>query len=232
MQILKSLLFQDLRRINCLFLYKKAHLFSIFIFLGLLAPASENSSFFYNETVHKNAPGNLTSPNPDNYLSKALNIQYSIDSLLRVANETDDKRKKYLLNKKAKELQDKIKPLYEKAYNAEKKYISQMPSSINSDDNSPSTQNIIYEFESLSSLQDKNKKFFVADTGVPDGIIYRIQLGVYQKDKKYDFFKGFFPVFLKETPDSDVNKYSLGLFSQYDDAYKALRKVRSKGFRD
>lgn len=67
---------------------------------------------------------------------------------------------------------------------------------------------------------------------VPDGLVYRIQLGVYSAPKAYNVFKGLYPLYIERQENSDKSKYLVGLFSRYADASSALTQVKQMGFND
>jgi tetratricopeptide (TPR) repeat protein len=64
------------------------------------------------------------------------------------------------------------------------------------------------------------------------GLIYRIQLGVFSKEKPYDAFGGMRPVVFELTVGGNMYKYFTGLFSRINTVSTALEKVRSNGFPD
>ena len=69
------------------------------------------------------------------------------------------------------------------------------------------------------------------DEPLPDGVVYKIQLGAFSKALPISTFKGLSPL-SGEILQSGATKYYVGLFWLYDDAYDALRKVREYGFKD
>jgi hypothetical protein len=69
------------------------------------------------------------------------------------------------------------------------------------------------------------------DDPLPDGVVYKIQLGAYVKPVTANFFKGLTPL-SGETLDNGIIKYYTGFFRRYMDADVALRKVHEYGFRD
>jgi len=93
-----------------------------------------------------------------------------------------------------------------------------------------STSSHIYEFQILSSEQDKLS--LALNEPLPSGVIYRIQIGIFKQLESGKFFKGIEPVMAESIEGKDVIRYSVGLFSQYRDAEVALVKVKEKGFTD
>jgi len=69
------------------------------------------------------------------------------------------------------------------------------------------------------------------DIPLPDGVVYKIQLGVYSKPLAANAFKGLTPI-SGEKMDNGVIKYYAGLFRRFADADVALRKVHEYGFRE
>ncbi len=66
---------------------------------------------------------------------------------------------------------------------------------------------------------------------IPLGLIYRIQLGVFSEKITPDKFKGLYPV-SGEILDNGLIKYYVGFFNTYNEAAKALEKVKKIGFYD
>jgi hypothetical protein len=80
-------------------------------------------------------------------------------------------------------------------------------------------------------VYDLNEKI-VINPDIPDGLIYRIQLGVFRNEVTPPFFKGITPVYGFKQEGADLTGYYAGVFRRKDDAGKALLQVRQKGFRD
>jgi hypothetical protein len=70
------------------------------------------------------------------------------------------------------------------------------------------------------------------DPEVPEGLIYRIQLGVFRNPVAPSFFKGITPVCGFKVPGSDKTNYYAGVFRRSSDAKKALQQVKEAGFKD
>jgi tetratricopeptide (TPR) repeat protein len=64
------------------------------------------------------------------------------------------------------------------------------------------------------------------------GLVYRIQLGVFSKEKPYDAFGGISPVTVEKITGSNILKYYAGLFYSMNAVTTALEKVRLQGFQD
>ena len=66
---------------------------------------------------------------------------------------------------------------------------------------------------------------------LPDGVLYKIQLGAFSKPLPTNTFKGLMPI-SGEKLNNGVTKYYVGLFRRFTDADAALRKVHEYGFKD
>jgi tetratricopeptide (TPR) repeat protein len=64
------------------------------------------------------------------------------------------------------------------------------------------------------------------------GLVYRIQLGVFSKEKPWDAFGGISPIAFERTPSGTMLKYFAGLFYTLNNVNLALEKVRTNGFPD
>ena len=69
------------------------------------------------------------------------------------------------------------------------------------------------------------------DNPLPDGVVYKIQLGAFSKPVPATAFKGLTPLSGEKLPNG-VTKYYVGLFRQFADADDALRKVHEYGYKD
>ena len=69
------------------------------------------------------------------------------------------------------------------------------------------------------------------DVLLPDGVVYKIQLGAFRNSSAVKNFKGLYPL-SGEMLDNGVTKYYTGLFRRFADADDALRKVHEYGFKD
>ena len=69
------------------------------------------------------------------------------------------------------------------------------------------------------------------DDALPDGVVYKIQLGAFSKPVVANTFKGMTPL-SGETSATGITKYYVGLFRKFAAADEALRKVRDYGFKD
>lgn len=67
---------------------------------------------------------------------------------------------------------------------------------------------------------------------LPGGVAYKIQVGVFKNLRRQSYFKGLQPITAESIEDKDLIRYFAGLFSNYEDARSALRKVRKNEFKD
>jgi len=87
-------------------------------------------------------------------------------------------------------------------------------------------------FEVLSKPGNNPKEKVVIDPVVPEGLIYRIQIGVFRNPVSASYFKGIIPVYGFKITDTDKTIYYVGMFRRSSDAAKALAVVKAKGFKD
>lgn len=86
-------------------------------------------------------------------------------------------------------------------------------------------------FNVLPKPSDPKAKIIV-DPEVPDGLIYRIQIGVYRNPVTAENFKGINPIYGFKIPETDKTVFYAGMFRKAADANKALATVKAKGFKD
>lgn len=67
---------------------------------------------------------------------------------------------------------------------------------------------------------------------LPNGVVYKVQLGAYSKPLEIAVFKGMIPVSIERVSGAKVSKYFIGKFEKFSDAEKALTTIKSKGFKD
>ena len=90
----------------------------------------------------------------------------------------------------------------------------------------------INEFKILTSNKESDKLSIPLDEPIPDGVIYRIQIGIFKNLDSRLYFKGIEPIMAESIEGKDVIRYSVGLFSRYNDAIAALDRVMEKDFTD
>lgn len=67
---------------------------------------------------------------------------------------------------------------------------------------------------------------------LPEGLVYRIQLGAYSGVIEENAFKGLTPVTAEKTSNKDITKYYVGYFASIEEARKALSDVKTYGYPD
>lgn len=87
-------------------------------------------------------------------------------------------------------------------------------------------------FEVLNAPVTDPKAKVVIDPDIPQGLIYRIQLGVLRNPVSPSYFRGITPAFGFRIAGTDKITYYVGMFRKSSDASKALTVTRSKGFKD
>ena len=88
-----------------------------------------------------------------------------------------------------------------------------------------------FEFAILSKSPYSAANPAPVDDPLPDGVVYKIQLGAFSKPLPANAFKGLSPI-SGEKLDSGIVKYYAGFFRRFTDAGDALRKVHQYGFKD
>jgi len=88
-----------------------------------------------------------------------------------------------------------------------------------------------YAFSILPKSPYSTKNPVPVDVSLPNGVVYKIQLGAFRNPSAAKTFKGLTPL-SGETLENGVIKYYAGLFRQFADADDALRKVHEYGFKD
>jgi tetratricopeptide (TPR) repeat protein len=77
----------------------------------------------------------------------------------------------------------------------------------------------------------KDQKISI-DPELPEGLIYRIQIGVFSKSPDPSFTKGISPVSGFRIPGTESTRYFAGMFRRMADANRALLTMKQMGFRD
>lgn len=67
---------------------------------------------------------------------------------------------------------------------------------------------------------------------LPDGLRYRIQLGVFQENIAYSNFKGLSPLSSEKVMGKNLTRYFVGVFVKITEAKLALGQVKKEGFSD
>lgn len=183
---------------------------------------------------------------PDDYdkvLTEAMNYQVKADSITAIASEAKTKLGKMPADQQKNE-KSRIAEMeaqsadYQKL--ADKKFSdSSKVTSVQATVPGSSAQQLKpVPKESLSSFKIETNPALAArqkiafESQLPEGLVYRIQIGVFSKPVEASFFKGISPVAGYSIPGSDAKKYFAGMFRRMSDAGSALLLVRQIGFRD
>jgi hypothetical protein len=65
-----------------------------------------------------------------------------------------------------------------------------------------------------------------------EGVVYRIQLGVFSKPITFDRFRGVCPVMFEKIPENGLTRYYAGHFTSISTAEKALQRIKEYGFKE
>jgi tetratricopeptide (TPR) repeat protein len=77
----------------------------------------------------------------------------------------------------------------------------------------------------------RNQKISI-DPELPEGLVYRIQMGIFSKPLDPSFFKGISPVSGFRVTGTEATKYFVGMFRRMADASRSLLTLKQMGFRD
>jgi hypothetical protein len=66
---------------------------------------------------------------------------------------------------------------------------------------------------------------------LPDGVIYKVQVGAFRNPISQDLFKGFAPLMAESGPNG-ITRYSAGLFDNEGAAVRARDQIRALGYKD
>lgn len=179
----------------------------------------------------------------DRVLSDAMKYQVKADSLNSLVSEYKKEynklnpAQKQVVNSRITEM-EKLASQYQKL--ADEKFnstSSQPPTQKEKPGNASIPENItgqeIYSFFKVETDPAKIKAQRISiDQELPDGLIYKIQIGVFSKPLDPSFFKGISPVTGVRTAGNNAVKYFVGLFRRLNDANRALISVKQLGFRD
>lgn len=202
----------------------------------------KNSQTYTKPEVRLQEPINTETSNHvkiSNYqfLNEALKAQTVADSallLVRYAkiklNKTDDTESRAALfsiiakNEKLAKANQKIADdNYSKAFDIKATNITKTQSK-------DSTKANLFGIEKQTQYTNSNP--FPTDITLPDGIVYRIQIGVYSKQRAFDSFGGLNPISAEILQDGKLIKYYVGIFSSFEQADSSLIKVKEKGFKE
>jgi hypothetical protein len=173
-------------------------------------------------------------------VSKALEAQKLSDSAMLNARQyraklidEDDKEKRAVIFSeiskyeiKAGKYQMSANDLFAKANEIQ----FNKTSNIRQSKNNNLSDTSIFSIETSSPYSDENP--FPGETVLPEGLIYRIQLGAYIKPVDYDYFGGVQPITAEVVKENKIIKYYAGIFKRFDEADNSLRKIKGLGFKE
>jgi tetratricopeptide (TPR) repeat protein len=90
----------------------------------------------------------------------------------------------------------------------------------------------INRFDILGSSPYTESSPIPSDVALPEGVFYRIQIGVFGQPVSPGAFKGISPITAETLDNRELMKYYAGKFTLYEDASTALSKIRSGGYED
>ena len=174
-------------------------------------------------------------------ITKALSNQSMADTLFLLARQ----KKGVLINTEGKEKRALIYSeiaRYDKQAAKFQKTANDIYTQIASPDSKQSATNTARKIKVNNNNQAKfiintsspysKENPFSNDNKMPDGIVYRIQLGVFSKQVAFDFFGGLQPISFELMSDNKIIKYYVGIFSSFEQADKSMKKVKELGYRE
>jgi hypothetical protein len=173
-------------------------------------------------------------------LTKAVTLQHEADSISRIARgvreaiDTTTPEKSSDLVKKAGELDESA--AFKQA-EADSIFLMMEPKEISAPQKTEAqvkiiSKDIFYQFEIRRQPAYSNVNPIPVDTGVPDGLVYLIQVAAFRNTVSPAIFKGLYPLYGRKKAENGVTYYYAGMFRQLDGANQALPKVRAAGFSD
>lgn len=172
----------------------------------------------------------------DSLIRIALQNQLIIDSLLRVADQKEEAFYNSLYSKEKSELRRQIHQLTttaQKLSESNRSVFDSAPipeSPDKKNENEQKQDQNDFEIKKSSVYSESNP--FPLDIQLPDGIVYRIQLGAFSKDVPFSRFQGLYPITVESIEGSNISRYYAGMFQSYEACAEALRKVKNMGYSD
>lgn len=176
----------------------------------------------------------------DRKFAEAVRLQYSADSLTRLAQgvrsemETAAPEKQEVLQGIAEEIENETTSKQAKAdmaFMAAERNGKPVPEEYSGSPQQEEGQ-AYSQFAVLSGPAYSDANPIPFDIKLPPGLIYTIQLAAFKNRVQPSLFKGLFPLYGRKKPDNGVNYYYTGIFRINEDARQALSKVRAEGFSD
>lgn len=160
---------------------------------------------------------------------KAKSIQVKADSLYAKAREYENEHK----SPRKKETVDLTDEMAREALKNDKALANtESKASQKAKPIDNKKKSTVYEFKVMANSPYKSVGDIPLDQPLPEGVIYRIQMGAFSKPIEPDRFKGIVPISGETLKNGEIKKYYAGLFSRMSDAEKALNKIREYGFKD
>ncbi len=89
---------------------------------------------------------------------------------------------------------------------------------------------IFDKLEMNGSSYSSNKPIPI-NAPMPEGLIFKVQIGAFRNEIPQDLFKGIKPITAESTPQG-LKRYTAGLFQKFESANKAKTQVNNIGYRD
>jgi hypothetical protein len=189
-------------------------------------------------------PGRDNSSEFEGILNKAMNYQFTADSLTKLA-ESYRRQLKDNQNSDKTGLKTKISEAEKLAAVNQRLASDILGSGAQKQKDSVSQKNVKPKAEKTPQKStDKYSLFEILPKSsvasdkipvnpvVPAGLIYRIQIAVFKNAAAVSYFKGITPVFGFKSEGSDMTTYYAGMFRKMSDAARALTRVKALGFKD
>ncbi len=96
--------------------------------------------------------------------------------------------------------------------------------------NTQAKYNLQYSISEVSAYSNENP--IPINPTLPNGIIFKVQVGAFKTKIRQDAFKGLSPIVGEKLPNSSFTKYLAGLFYSLEGSRIALKEIKSMGYRD
>lgn len=90
---------------------------------------------------------------------------------------------------------------------------------------------LLDKLEIISGSPYSSSKPIPIDPPMPEGLVYKVQIGAFRNSIPQDLFKGIMPITAETTPQG-LKRYTAGLFQNLTTATKAKNQVNNLGYRD
>jgi hypothetical protein len=187
----------------------------------------------------KVSPKKTVSSEYELILSQALEYQIKADSLNALGYGSQAASFQKMADAKYEEARLAMNPQQKKTDQAPL-VIQSTPAALASNSNEPEKvagkaaipAGSLMFFEILPKPVTDPKAKIVIDPEIPEGLVYRMQMGVFRNPVTPSFFKGITPVYGFRVAGTDKTNYYAGMFRRMADAKQALAAVKAKGFKD